>query len=614
MATGDGGCEAYTAIAWGVGLSLERSDIAGAEGFHSPEGNMCGTATRGADALPGSKATSRAKGSHRNLGDLASGRRCHVLCAEYGGPHREGEEPKPMMHGHEKSDPVIVAMKPANKAKELTAEASAGANAAESVERRAGAKGNADQQSTCRAQNRVSVSQALDRIREVAKERKKERFTTLFHHINIDLLEEAFYELKENAAPGVDRLRWTDYEADLERKLEDLHDRVHRGAYRALPSRRVYIPKPDGRQRPLAVAALEDKIVQRAVVALLNAIYEEDFLGISYGFRPGRGTHDALDALCVGIDSRKVSWILDADIRSFFDTVNQEWLIRFVEHRIDDRRIIRLIRKWLTAGVMEDGIVTVSDKGTGQGAVISPLLANIYLHYALDLWVMRWRRREATGDMIIVRYADDFIVGFQHESDARRFLDEMRERLREFALSLHPEKTRLIEFGRFAAERRQRRGLGRPETFNFLGFTFICGKTRQGKFQIKRKTRRDRMRAKLRMIKEEMWQRMHQPIPVQGKWLWHVVRGYFNYHAVPTNLRALAVFRHHVVDLWRRTLRRRSHKDQITWARMAQLANAWLPKPIILHPWPSERFAVTHPRWEPYAGKPHVRFCAGGVR
>ena len=299
---------------------------------------------------------------------------------------------------------------------------------------------------------------------------------------------------------------------------------------------------------------------------------------------------------------------------AFFDTVNQEWLIRFVEHRIDDRRIIRLIRKWLTAGVMEDGIVTVSDKGTGQGAVISPLLANIYLHYALDLWVMRWRRREATGDMIIVRYADDFIVGFQHESDARRFLDEMRERLREFALSLHPEKTRLIEFGRFAAERRQRRGLGRPETFNFLGFTFICGKTRQGKFQIKRKTRRDRMRAKLRMIKEEMWQRMHQPIPVQGKWLWHVVRGYFNYHAVPTNLRALAVFRHHVVDLWRRTLRRRSHKDQITWARMAQLANAWLPKPIILHPWPSERFAVTHPRWEPYAGKPHVRFCAGGVR
>ena len=423
-----------------------------------------------------------------------------------------------MMHGHEKSDFAIVAVKPANKAAPPGAEQSvAEPAAAEPVEPRAETKGNADQQSTRRTQSRVSVTQALERIRKVARERKKEKFTALFHHISIDLLEEAFYELKENAAPGVDRLRWTDYEADLERKLEDLHERVQRGAYRALPSRRVYIPKPDGRQRPLAVAALEDKIVQRAVVALLNAIYEEDFLGISYGFRPGRGTHDALDALCVGIDSRKVSWILDADIRSFFDEISQEWLTRFVEHRIGDRRIIRLIQKWLKAGVLEDGIVTVRDRGTGQGTVISPLLANIYLHYALDLWAVRWRRREATGDMIIVRYADDFIVGFQHESDARCFLDEMRERLREFALSLHPEKTRLIEFGRFAAERRKRRGLGKPETFNFLGFTFICGKTRAGKFQLQRKTRRDRMRTKLRMIKEEMWRRMHQPIPDSGE-------------------------------------------------------------------------------------------------
>jgi RNA-directed DNA polymerase len=520
-----------------------------------------------------------------------------------------------MMNGYEKSDSVIVAAKPANKAAHSAVEQSTvELAAAEPVEPRAETKGNADQQSTCRAQSRVSVSQALERIRKVAKERKKERFTALFHHISIDLLEEAFFELKEDAAPGVDRLTWTDYEAGLECKLEDLHDRVQRGAYRALPSRRVYIPKPDGRQRPLAVAALEDKIVQRAVVALLNAIYEEDYLGISYGFRPGRGTHDALDALCVGIDSRKVSWILDADIQSFFDTVNQEWLIRFMEHRIGDQRIIRLIRKWLKAGVLEDGVVTVSDRGTGQGAVISPLLANIYLHYVLDLWAVRWRQREATGDMVIVRYADDFIVGFQHENDAQRFLDEMRERLQKFALTLHPEKTRLIEFGRFAAERRQRRGLGKPETFNFLGFTFICGKTRQGKFQIKRKTRRDRMRAKLRMIKEELWRRMHQPIPDQGEWLGRVVRGYFNYHAVPTNGRALDVFRHHVTDLWRRTLRRRSQKDRMTWARMTQLADAWLPKPIILHPWPSVRFAVTHPRWEPYAGKPHVRIWAGGVR
>jgi RNA-directed DNA polymerase len=492
-----------------------------------------------------------------------------------------------MMHGHEESDSAIVAVKPTNKAER---------SAAELAEPRVGTNGNADQQSTCRAQSRVSVSQALDRIRKVAKERKKERFTALFHHISIDLLEEAFYELKENAAPGVDRLTWMDYEADLERKLEDLHDQVQRGAYRALPSRRVYIPKPDGRQRPLAVAALEDKIVQRAVVALLNAIYEEDFLGISYGFRPGRGTHNALDALCVGIDSRKVSFILDADIQSFFDTVNQEWLIRFVEHRIGDQRIIRLIRKWLKAGVMEDGIVTVSDRGTGQGAVISPLLANIYLHYVLDLWAVRWRQRDATGDMIIVRYADDFIVGFQHESDARRFLDEMRERLQKFALTLHPEKTRLIEFGRFAAERRQRRGLGKPETFNFLGFTFICGKTRQGKFQIKRKTRADRMRAKLKMVQEEMRRRMHQPIAVQGKWLWYVVNGYFNYHAVPTNSKALVVFRTEIARRWRRVLTRRSERAKLNWKQMKRLVDDWLPKPRILHPWPNKRFAVRYQR------------------
>ena len=492
-----------------------------------------------------------------------------------------------MMHGHEKSDAAIVAVKPANKAER---------SAAESVEPRAGTKGNAGQQSTCRAQSRVSVSQALERIRKVARERKKEKFTALFHHLSIELLEDSFDELKQNAAPGVDGLTWKAYDADLDRNLADLHSRLHRGAYRALPSRRTYIPKSDGRQRPLAIAALEDKIVQRAVVALLNAIYEEDFLGFSYGFRPGRGTHDALDALCVGIVSKKVSYILDADIRSFFDEISQEWLIRFLQHRIGDRRIIRLIQKWLKAGILENGNVSVSETGTGQGSVISPLLANIYLHYALDLWAARWRRREATGDMIIVRYADDFIVGFQHENNARRFLDEMRARLGEFALSLHPEKTRLIEFGRFAAERRKRRGLGKPDTFNFLGFTFICGKTRAGKFQLQRKTRRDRMQAKLRNIKETLRRRMHRPIPEQGRWLGRVVRGYFNYHAVPTNARALDVFRHHVTDLWRRTLRRRSQKDRITWARMTQLANEWLPKPIIRHPWPSDRFAVTHPR------------------
>ena len=484
-----------------------------------------------------------------------------------------------MTNGHEKSDSAIVAMKPANKEAHPAAEQSAAEPAtAEPVEPRAGTKGNAGQQTMPWAQSQTSMPHALERIRKVARERKKEKFISLFHHISVDLLEDVFYELNVDAAPGVDRLMWKDYEADLERNLEDLHNRVQSGAYRVRPSRRVYIPKPDGRQRPLAVAALEDKIVQRAVVALLNAIYEEDFLGISYGFRPRRSTHDALDALCVGIHSKKVSFILDADIRSFFDEINQQWLIRFLEHRIGDRRIIRLIQKWLKAGIMEGGVVTVSDRGTGQGSVISPLLANIYLHYTLDLWALRWRRREATGDMIFVRYADDFIIGFQHESDARRFLDEMRERLGKFALTLHPEKTRLIEFGRFAEERRRRGGLGKPETFNFLGFTFICSKTRAGKFQIKRKTRRDRMRAKLKMIKEEMWRRMHQPIPAQGKWLWYVVNGYFNYHAVPTNARALHVFRHHITDLWRRMLRQRSQKDGMTWARMTQLVDRLAPE------------------------------------
>src|SRR3981189_2103090 len=473
-----------------------------------------------------------------------------------------------MMHEREKSDPAVVAVKPVNAAER---------SAAESVEPRPGAEGNASQHSTDRAQKRATVSQGLERIRQVARQRTEEKFTTLLHHISTDHLEQAFLELKEDAAPGVDGLRWRDYEADLEHNLEGLHARVHRGAYRALPGRRVYIPKPDGRQRPLAVAALEDKIVQRATTALLNAIYEEDFLGFSYGFRPGRGTHDALDALCVGIDSRKVNFILDADIRSFFDEMSKDWLLRFVEHRIGDKRIIRLIQKWLKAGILEDGIVAVSDKGTGQGAVISPLLANIYLHYVLDLWAERWRRREATGDMIIVRYADDIIVGFEPEPDARG-------------------------------------GRAKPEAFNFLGFTFICGKSRRGKFLLKRKTRRDRMRAKLQAIKQELRQRRHQPIPVQGKWLRQVVKGYFNYHAVPTNNQALAAFRFFVTELWQRSLRRRSQKDGTTWQQITQLAKDWLPKPDTLHPWPRIRFAVTHPRWEPYAGKPHVRFCAGGAQ
>jgi group II intron reverse transcriptase/maturase len=440
------------------------------------------------------------------------------------------------------------------------------------------------------------VIQALGRIRNAARQRKKEKFTSLAHHISIAMLGEAFYALKRDAAPGVDGVTWEAYEADLDRNLTDLFSRVHRGAYRALPSRRQYIPKADGRQRPIAIAALEDKVVQRATVAVLNAIYEEEFLGFSYGFRPERGQHDALDALFVGITSKKVNYILDADIRSFFDSVSQSQLVRFVEHRIADPRIIRLIQKWLKAGVLEDGIVSVSETGTGQGSVISPLLSNVYLHYTFDLWAERWRRREATGDMIIVRYADDIVVGFEHERDARRFRDAMRERLQEFSLSLHPEKTRLIEFGRFAANRRARRGVGKPETFTFLGFVFVCGNSRSGKFLLKRKTRRDRMRAKLKEIKEELGKRMHRPIPEQGTWLKQVVTGFYTYHAVPTNARALWSFRAEVTRRWRQSLGRRSQNGDLTWARMMKLADDWLPKPRILHPWPEQRFAVKHPR------------------
>ncbi len=492
-----------------------------------------------------------------------------------------------MMHEPEKSDAVVVAVKPANKAER---------SAAELVEPRAATKGNAGQQSTYRAQDRASVSQALERVRQAARQRKKERFTALLHHVNPAMLRMAFYAMKRDAAPGVDGMTWEAYEEDLDRRIENLYARVKRGAYRALPARRSYIPKEDGSKRPLAIAALEDKIVQRAVAAVLSAIYEEEFLGFSYGFRPKRSQHDALDALIVGISSRKVNFILDADIRSFFTEVSQEWVVRFLEHRIGDKRIIRLVQKWLRAGVLEDGIVTIEEKGTGQGSVISPLLANVYLHYVFDLWAERWRRREATGDMIIVRYADDTVIGFEHEADARCFWDAMRERLREFSLSLHPDKTRLIEFGRYAAQNREKRGLGKPETFTFLGFVLICGKSRRGAFQLQRKTRRDRMRAKLQEIKAELRRRMHQTIPAQGSWLRQVVTGHFAYYAVPTNSRALSAFRHYVADLWRRTLRRRSQKDGFTWERMATLADGWLPVPRILHPWPDQRFAVKHPR------------------
>jgi group II intron reverse transcriptase/maturase len=434
-------------------------------------------------------------------------------------------------------------------------------------------------------------------VREAAKRDKKLRFTALLHHVCPELLQASYFALKRSAAPGVDGMTWHEYGRNLEERILDLHDRVHRGVYWAQPSKRAWIPKADGRQRPLGIAALEDKIVQQAVKTVLEQIYEEDFLGFSYGFRPGRGCHNALDAVWVGIMQRKVNWVLDADIRGFFDAIDHEWMLKFLEHRIADRRVLRLIRKWLRAGVSEDGKWSRTTVGTPQGSVISPLLANVFLHYVLDLWVNQWRQRHARGEVIIVRYADDFVMGFQHRDDAERCLRALRNRLAEFGLKLHPEKTRLIEFGRFAAERREKRGQGKPETFNFLGFTHGCGTTREGTFTIKRKSIAKRLRAKLQEIKRQLVRCMHHAVAQLGKWMRSVVQGWMNYHAVPGNIRSLDQFRTQTARLWLHVLRRRSQKGRKwTWERFKRLIHRWLPKPKILHPCPNERLIVKNPR------------------
>ena len=471
-----------------------------------------------------------------------------------------------------------------------------GKPSAEGEEGRPVIKENTHQPNTLSTQGEADVSQGLVRVRKAAREHKEMKFTALLHHMTIDLLRESFYALKRKAAPGVDGVTWYEYETGLEERLAGLHSRVHRGAYRAQPSRRTYIPKSDGRQRPLGIAALEDKIVQQATATILNQIYEEDFLGFSYGFRPGRSQHDALDALAVAIEQKRVNYILDADIRNFFDELDKSWLLKFVEHRVADRRILRLIRKWLKAGVMEEGKWSEPYTGTPQGAVASPLLANVYLHYSFDLWVHAWRQKWAQGEVVIIRYADDTVLGFQYQADADRFLENFRERLKKFGLELHPDKTRRIEFGRFAEQNRKKRGEGKPETFDFLGFSHISGKDRNGKYALKRKTIAKRLRAKLREIKQELRRRMHDPVLQTGKWLRSVVQGYFNYHAVPGNMQRLNVFRERVTRFWRRALRRRSQKHRLTWARMHRLVEIWLPRPHALHPYPNARFAATHPR------------------
>jgi len=433
-------------------------------------------------------------------------------------------------------------------------------------------------------------------VRKAAKEHQEMKFTALLHHLTVDLLRGSFYALKRKAAPGVDGMRWQEYETGLEGRLADLHSRVHRGAYRALPSRRVYIPKSDGRQRPLGVAALEDKIVQQAVVTILNAIYEEDFLGFSYGSRPRRSQHQALDALSYALTQKRVNYVLDADIRGFFDSLSHEWMLKFVQHRVADRRILRLIQKWLNAGVMEEGVWSETEMGTPRGAVLSPLLANIYLHYVFDLWVQAWRTKHAQRDVVVVRYADDTILAFQVQAEADRFLEDLRERLGKFGLALHPDKTRQIEFGRYAEQDRKHRGEGKPKTFDFLGFTHISGKNRKGYFTLKRRTIAKRLRGKLQEIKQQLQRRRHEPVAETGKWLKSVVQGYFLYHAVPGNLDSLWTFRTRLTRLWRTQLLHRSQRHRCNWPRMARLAARWLPKPRVLHPWPTERFAASHPR------------------
>jgi RNA-directed DNA polymerase len=505
----------------------------------------------------------------------------------------KGTRPTSGMHARGKSDrPVVLKTRSNNGEAGRKSAASA-----ETAEGRGLAKGNARQPTTFRTLSRADVSSELAGVREAARRDRRARFTALLHHVTPELLAASFHALKREAAPGIDGLTWEEYATDLDSRLLDLHERLHCGRYRALPSRRVYIPKADGRLRPLGIASIEDKIAQHAVGTILSQIYEVDFLGLSYGFRPGRGQHDALDAVWIGLVRRKVGWVLDADIRGFFDAIDHRWLMKFVEHRIGDPRMLRLVAKWLRAGVCEDGVRKRVALGTPQGAVISPLLANVYLHYALDLWINRWRKTEASGDVIVVRYADDFVMAFQMKEDAERCLLALRERLATFGLELHPEKTRLIEFGRFAARNRAGRGERRPETFDFLGFTHTCGTTRAtGSFTVWRRSSRKRQAAKLRAVKGALRRARHRPVGEQGRWLGAVVMGYMNYHAVPGNLERVDSFKNACARLWLRSLRRRGDRRRMPWIRFRRLLLRHLPRLRVQPPYPSIRFDARHPR------------------
>lgn len=555
--------DAKVSVADAVGRSAEgetdQSDSASSE--RNRRGRRAGHADE--NSLHGNREISRSLG-----GELTE-------------PRSEGQGRNAEMNDREKSDGFVVPEK--------------SSNAKETMEGRDPTKRNSSQQSTGRTQRRDNVSPELERVREAAR-RKGTKFTALLHHITPKRLTESYGKLKRNVATGVDGVSWEQYGEALEQNILGLHGRIHRGAYRATPSRRSYIPKSDGSRRPIGIATIEDKIVQAAVAEVLQTIYEEEFLGFCYGFRPKKGQHDALDALSEAIEGRKVSWILDADIRGFFDSVDHGWLQKMIEHRVGDRRVVRLVMKWVKTGVMEQGKWLASEEGTPQGAVISPLLANIYLYHAFDQWAHAWRRRWARGEVVIVRYADDFVVGFQHRDDAERFHQDLRRRLKRFALELHPTKTRIIEFGRFAKERRERRGKGKPETFTFLGFQHICAERGDGRFVVRRKTDRHRMTRKLKALKAELAKRRHEPIPTQGRWLASVIRGFDLYYAVPGNLAALRTFRRALLRLWWHSLRRRSQRSRLTVARQQRLTERWIPPARILHPWPNVRFAMTHRR------------------
>lgn len=491
-----------------------------------------------------------------------------------------------MTNGCRESDSPIVSEKPSNKTGDNKP-------VAEEVEKRGLAERNPSKRNGTQAQDWIILPNELDRIRYAAQRNRKEQFISLWHHVHdINRLRRSFHKLKRDSAAGIDGSTWKEYGKNLEDNLKKLSERLRKGAYRARAVKRTYIPKGDGRQRPIGIPVLEDKIVQRAMVEVLNAIYEVDFLGFSYGFRLGRNQHNALDAVVEAIEGRKVNWVLDLDIRGFFDAIDHEWLLKFVEHRIKDKRVIRHIRKWLNAGVMEDGQWYKTDEGTPQGGSISPLLANIYLHYVFDLWANSWRNRKASGDVIMVRFADDMVLGFQYKHEAMRFLEELKSRFRKFNLEVNTEKTSLLEFGRYAVERRKERGKGKPDTFDFLGFTHICSKSRRGKFTVLRKTSAKKLRNKLAELKKTMRERLHWCIPDLGKWLKSVITGHCRYYGVPWNGKSLTRFRAEISRMWCRSLRRRSQKHRITWKRMSRIAKKWLPIPFICHPYPLERMRV----------------------